>query len=65
MELQNRTLLVYICENRFCHMKKSFLVKPPIAGRPKAALLVWFFGDFRCAVLLFMVILVIYEYKNR
>ena len=20
-----------------------------IAGRPKAALLVWFFGDFRCA----------------
>ena len=36
-----------------------------IAGRPKAALLFWFFGDFRCGVLLFMVILVIYKYKNR
>ena len=25
-----------------------------IAGRPKAALLFWFFGDFRCGALLFM-----------
>ena len=31
-----------------------------IAGRSKAALLLWFVGDFRCGVLLFMVILVIY-----
>ena len=30
-----------------------------IAGRPKVALLFWFFGDFRCGVLLFMVILII------
>ena len=36
-----------------------------IAGRPKAALLLWFFGDFRCGALLFMVIHVIYKYKNR
>ena len=36
-----------------------------IAGRPKAALLFWFFGDFRCGALLFMVILVMYTYKNR
>ena len=36
-----------------------------IAGRPKAALLFWFFGDFRCGALLFMVILVIYKYKNK
>ena len=36
-----------------------------IAGRPKAVLLFWFFGDFRCGVLLFFVILVIYEYRNR
>ena len=36
-----------------------------IAGRPKAALLFWFFGDFRCGVPLFIVILVIYKYKNR
>ena len=35
------------------------------AGRPKAALLYWFSGDFRCGALLFMVILVIYKYKNR
>ena len=42
--------------------------KPPsnfIAGRPKAALLLWFFGDFRCGALLFVVIHVIYKYKNR
>ena len=35
-----------------------------IAGRPKVALLFWFFGDFRCGALLFMVIHVIYKYKN-
>ena len=32
---------------------------------PKAALLFWFFGDFRCGALLFMVIHVIYKYKNK
>ena len=40
------------------------LVKAPsnlIAGRHKAALLFWFFGNFRCGVLLFIVILVIYR----
>ena len=36
-----------------------------IAGRPKAALLLWFFGDFRCGALLFVIIHVIYKYKNR
>ena len=36
-----------------------------IAGRPKAALLFRFFGDFRCGVPLFIVILIIFEYKNR
>ena len=44
------------------------LVQAPsnfITGRPKAALLFWFFGDFRCGVPLFIVILVIYKYKNR
>ena len=37
--------------------------KPPsnfIGDRPKAALLFWFFGGFRCGVPLFIVILVIY-----
>ena len=33
-----------------------------IAGRPKAALLFWLFGDFRCDVSLFIVILVIYKF---
>ena len=36
-----------------------------IASRPRAALLFWFFGDFRCGALLFMVVHVIYKYKNR
>ena len=36
-----------------------------IAGHPKAALLFWLFSDFRCGVRLFIVILVVYEYKNR
>ena len=31
-----------------------------IAGRPKAALLFWFFGGFRYGVPLFIVMLVIY-----
>ena len=34
--------------------------KPPsnfIAGRPKAALLFWFFGGFRCSVWLFVFLL--------
>ena len=39
------------------------LVEAPsnfIAGRPKTVLLFRFFGDFRCGVLLFIVILFIY-----
>ena len=42
-------------------------LKPPsnfLAGRPNAALLSGFFGDFRCGALLLMVILVIYKYKH-
>ena len=34
------------------------------AGHPKAALLFWFFDGFRCGVPLFIVIRVIYKYKN-
>ena len=30
------------------------------AGRPEAALLFWFFGDFRCGALFFMVVHVVY-----
>ena len=36
----------------YCKKKK--------AGRPKAALLFWFFGGFRCGVPLFIVMLIIY-----
>ena len=35
-----------------------------IAGRLKATLLFWFFGEFRCGALVFMVILVMYKYKK-
>ena len=31
----------------------------------KAALLFWLFSEFRCGVPLFIVILVIYKFKNR
>ena len=31
-----------------------------VTGRPKAALLFWFFGDFRCGVSLLIVILALY-----
>ena len=44
------------------------LVGPPgdfVAGRSRPALLFWFFGGLGCCVLLFMVFLVIYKYKNR
>ena len=36
-----------------------------IAGRPKEALLFWFFGNFRCSVSIFIVILAIYTFRNR
>ena len=49
--------------------RKLLKVPPPtsyfIAGRPKAALLFWFFSDFRCGALLFMVILVIYKNRSK
>ena len=51
------------------HSTANYLKHPSnfIAGRPKAAVRFWFFGDFRCGALLFIVILVIYKYiyKNR
>ena len=43
------------------------LVKTPssfIAGRPRAAPLFWFLGDYRCDMPLFIVILIIYKYKK-
>ena len=46
-----------------CKFYSVELVQAPsnfIAGRPKAALLFWFFGGFRCGVPLFIVILVIF-----
>ena len=35
-----------------------------MAGRPKAALLFWFFRDFRCGVPLFIGILVVCGYED-
>ena len=51
-----------------CKVLSRKLIQAPsnfIAGRPKAALLFWFFGDFRCGVSLFIVSLVIYKHINR
>ena len=36
-----------------------------VADRLGAALLFWFFGGFGCGALLFMVVHVVYKYKNR
>ena len=36
-----------------------------VAGRPRAALLFWFFGDFGCGALLFVVVRVVCKYKNK
>ena len=47
-----------LCEIESLHPNKTSIC-------PKAALLFWFFGDFRCGVPLFIVILVMYKYKNR
>ena len=63
-------LYVQVMSGRSVNLTTLFLgrLSPPvifIAGRPKAALLFWFFGDFRCGALLFIVIHVIYKYKNR
>ena len=35
-----------------------------VAGRPGAALLFWFFGDFRCGALLFVVVRVVYKGRD-
>ena len=35
-----------------------------VAGRPRAALLFWFFGDFGCGPLLFVVVRVVCGYGN-
>ena len=53
------------CCKRFYIVSVIKILKKVIAGRPKAALLFWFFGDFRCGVPLFIVIPVIYQYRNR
>ena len=56
-----------LIQTKVCLSKYIRLSSPPViflAGRPKAALLFWFFGAFRCGALLFVVIHVIYNYKN-
>ena len=43
-----------------CTLNSNFF-----AVRSRAALLFWLFSDFRCGVPLFIVIIIIYKYKNR
>ena len=60
-----RCLLIYLRPPSSVPNSKVIKSSANRLGRPKAALLFWFFGDFRCGALLFMVIRVIYKYKNR
>ena len=53
-----------LVDQELVHAPRPLTSSNFIAGRSKAALLVWFFDDFRHRVLLFMVILVIYKYIN-
>ena len=57
------TFCVMIARVSFSELNKSQTLSNFIAGRPKAALLFWFFGNFRRGVWLFMVTLVIFKYK--
>ena len=58
--LSRDSSLLLILKANILPFKSNF-----IAGRPKAALLFWFFGGFRCGVPLFIIMLVVYQYKNR
>ena len=57
-------LKVTVRLNRYRDWLSEIMSYVPIS-RPKVDVLFWFFGDFRCGMLLFTVILVIYKYKNR
>ena len=48
-------------------MKSDLVIMQNMVGlmQKLVALLFWFFGDFRCGVPLFIVIPVIYKYRNR
>ena len=56
-----------LTQSRLTDLLTSIIASLILAGRPKAALLLCFFCDFRNGdeLLLFIVILVTYEYKNR
>ena len=72
-DVPNASLIAFIFQSYWRGLVDGKLVEAApaplssnlIADRPNAALLFWFFGDLRCGVPLFIVILVIYEYKNR
>ena len=63
----------FCCSKLFCLVSRGRTEPPPpprnfIPGRPKAALLFLFFGNFRCGVpllIVIIVIIVINKYKNR
>ena len=46
--------------NLCLHVCDQQVIVASVISRPKAALLFWFFGGFRCGVPFFIVILVIY-----
>ena len=54
-----------LCNIFIKHLDPWFLYILKMYHSKFKALLFWFFGDFRCDALLFMVIHVVYKYKNR
>ena len=54
-----------LCSFKYCDSLYPILQTKTLIKSAKKALLFWFFGDFRCGALLFMVIHVIYKYKNK
>ena len=58
--VEKKTAVVQASPPPHTHTDSNF-----IAGRPKAVLLFWFFGDFRCGVWLFFVILAGYIFNKK
>ena len=54
-----------LSQNYLAQMLEIRYVVLPSGPLPSLFVLFWFFGDFRCGALLFMVIHVIYKYKNK
>ena len=60
--------LIWVCTVGLCPIYRTLGLNGLNSNKTIVKLgmdLLWFFGDFRCGALLFVVIHVIYTYKNR